>query len=42
MKIIATAFVILSLGAAVAMPAIAFDAKSFFDQSDRESGGTSQ
>lgn len=42
MKIIATAFVGLSLVAAIAMPAFAFDAKSFFEQSDRDSGGTSQ
>lgn len=40
MKIIATACVVLSLVAAIAGPANAFDAKSFFEQLERQSGGT--
>jgi hypothetical protein len=39
MKVIASIFVILPLVAAAVTPANAFDAKSFFTQLDRQSGG---
>jgi hypothetical protein len=39
MKIVASALIALSVLAGVAAPAGAFDAKSFFQQLDRESGG---
>jgi hypothetical protein len=41
MKIIASALIALSVLAGVAAPAGAFDAKSLFQQLDRESGGGS-
>jgi hypothetical protein len=41
MKIIASALIALSVLAGVAAPASAFDAKSLFQQLDRESGGGS-
>jgi hypothetical protein len=40
MKIITAMFVIVPLIAAVVAPAHAFDAKSFFEQQERQSGGT--
>ena len=41
MKIIVSALIALSLLAGIAAPAGAFDAKSLYDQLDRESGGGS-
>jgi hypothetical protein len=41
MKIIASALIALSVLAGVSAPASAFDAKSLFQQLDRESGGSS-
>jgi hypothetical protein len=40
MKIIASALIALSVLAGIAAPASAFDAKSLFQQLDRESGGS--
>ena len=40
MKIIVSALVALSVLAGVAGSASAFDAKSFFEQQDRQSGGS--
>jgi hypothetical protein len=39
MKSILSALVVLSALVAVAAPASAFDAKSFFEQQERQSGG---
>ena len=39
MKSIVSALIALSVLAAVAAPASAFDAKSFFEQQERQSGG---
>jgi hypothetical protein len=39
MKSILSALIVLSALAAVAAPASAFDAKSFFEQQERQSGG---
>jgi hypothetical protein len=39
MKSILSALIALSALAAVAAPASAFDAKSFFEQQERQSGG---
>jgi hypothetical protein len=41
MKIIVSALVALSVLAGVAAPTSAFDAKSLYEQLDRESGGSS-
>jgi hypothetical protein len=41
MKIILSALVALSVLAGIAAPASAFDAKSFWGQQERESGGSS-
>jgi hypothetical protein len=41
MRTLASALLALSVLAAVAAPASAFDAKSLFTQLDRESGGSS-
>jgi len=38
MRILASALLALSVLAGVAAPASAFDAKSFFDQQERQSG----
>ena len=40
MKSIVSALLALSVLTAVAAPASAFDAKSFYEQQDRQSGGT--
>ena len=40
MKTIVSALVALSVLAGIAAPASAFDAKSFYEQQDRQSGGT--
>ena len=40
MKAIASALVALSVLAGVAAPASALDAKSFYEQQERQSGGT--
>jgi len=40
MKAIVSALVALSVLAGVAAPASAFDAKSFYEQQERQSGGT--
>jgi hypothetical protein len=40
MKVITSIFVILPLLAVTLAPAHAFDAKSFFEQQERQSGGT--
>ena len=42
MKIIVPAVIALSVLVGIAAPASAFDAKSLFQQLDRESGGGSQ
>ena len=42
MKIILSALVALSVLASIAAPASAFDAKGFYGQLERESGGSSQ
>ena len=39
MKTIASALIALSVLAGIAAPASAFDAKSFYEQLDRQSGG---
>ena len=39
MRVIVSALLALSVLAGVAAPASAFDAKSFFEQQSRESGG---
>jgi hypothetical protein len=39
MKTIVSALVLLSVLAGIAAPASAFDAKSFYEQLDRNSGG---
>lgn len=41
MKVVTSVLVILPLVAGIVAPANAFDAKSFFEQQDRQSGGTS-
>jgi hypothetical protein len=41
MRILVTALLTLSVLAGIAAPASAFDARSFFDQLDREKGGSS-
>jgi hypothetical protein len=41
MKVIAAIFVILPLVAAIIAPANAFDAKTFFQEQERQSGGSS-
>ena len=41
MKTIVSALIALSVLAGIAAPANAFDAKSFYDQQDRNSGGSS-
>jgi hypothetical protein len=41
MKTIVSAPIALSVLAGIAAPASAFDAKSFYDQQDRNSGGSS-
>ena len=41
MKTIVSALIALSVLAGIAAPASAFDAKSFYDQQDRNSGGSS-
>jgi hypothetical protein len=41
MRILVTALLALSVLAGIAAPASAFDAKSFFGQQERESGGSS-
>jgi hypothetical protein len=41
MKIFACTLIGLSLLAGLAAPASAFDAKSFYEQQERQSGGTS-
>jgi hypothetical protein len=40
MKIIVSTLVALSVLAGLAAPASAFDAKSFYEQQERQSGGT--
>jgi hypothetical protein len=40
MKTIASALIVLSLLVGLAAPASAVDAKSFYEQQDRQSGGT--
>jgi hypothetical protein len=40
MKTIVSALIALSVIAGIAAPASAFDAKSFYDQQDRQSGGS--
>jgi hypothetical protein len=40
MKTIASTLIVLSLLAGIAAPANALDAKSFYEQQDRQSGGT--
>jgi hypothetical protein len=40
MKTIVSALIALSVLAGIAAPASAFDAKSFYDQQDRHSGGS--
>ena len=40
MKTIASTLIALSLLAGIAAPAGAFDAKSFYEQQERQSGGT--
>ena len=42
MKIIASILLALSVLAGIAAPASAFDAKGFYGQLERESGGSSQ
>ena len=42
MKTIISALIALSVLAGIAAPAGAFDAKSFYEQQDRNSGGSSQ
>jgi hypothetical protein len=39
MKIIVSALIALSVLAGIAAPAGAFDAKSFYEQQDRQAGG---
>jgi hypothetical protein len=39
MKVIVSALIALSVVAGAVAPAAAFDAKSFFEQQDRQSGG---
>ena len=41
MKIILSAFIALSVLASVAAPVSAFDAKSLYEQLERQSGGSS-
>ena len=41
MKVVTSMLIILPLVAGIVAPANAFDARSFFDQLDRQSGGTS-
>ena len=40
MKIIVSTLIVLSILAGIAVPASALDAKSFYEQLDRQSGGT--
>ena len=40
MKTIASTLIILSLLAGIAAPASALDARAFYEQQDRQSGGT--
>jgi hypothetical protein len=40
MKTIASTLIALSILAGIAAPASALDAKSFYEQQDRQSGGT--
>ena len=40
MKIIASTLLVLSLLAGIATPASALDPKAFYEQQDRQSGGT--
>jgi len=40
MKTIASTLIVLSLLAGIAAPASALDAKAFYEQQDRQSGGT--